>query len=86
MTAAPTDSVWYAAALLGINTLAQMLHKMCKEAGTRAVHTTAVAHSSQQQSKRNSSISLYLGAAINITPNEANAAKSIAKEFTVAYI
>ncbi len=39
MTAAPTDSVWYTAALLGINTLAQMLPKMCKEAGTQAVYT-----------------------------------------------
>ncbi len=39
MTAAPTDSVWYTPAPLGINKLAQILPEMCKEAGTQAVYT-----------------------------------------------
>ncbi|XP_049889953.1 zinc finger MYM-type protein 2-like [Epinephelus moara] len=39
MTAAPTDNVWYTAAPLGVNALAQMLPKMCKEAGTQTVYT-----------------------------------------------
>lgn len=39
MTAAPADSVWYTTAPLGINTLSQMLPKMCKEAETQAIYT-----------------------------------------------